>query len=155
MNPLIRRPAQAAKVLTNHAPNGHATARARIQLKLAALAVKASGEIASKDDRRTAELERAAIRMLHDASFSYVGALVGPDLSRDGDAAHARAAMVGLELAVHTYNATRIGRDANTEFCRAGVAMLCSAAIAYVEAVTGRDRPGLVGLDKSLALEGA
>lgn len=154
MNPLIRKPAQAAKVLTSHAPNGQTTARARIRLKLAALAVKASGEIATKDDRRTAELERAAIGMLHDAAFTYVEALVGPDLARDGDAARARDAMVRLELAVHTYSASRVGRDATTEFCGASVAMLCNAAIAYVEAVTGRDRPGLLGLDKTLALEG-
>lgn len=56
-----------------------------------------------------------------------------------GDAAKVAHARVQLKLAALAYGSTRHGTDAHLEFTRAGLAMLCAAAVRYTEALTGTE----------------
>lgn len=157
----LRKPTQAARVITDTRGDSVAIGRKRIQLKLAAISY--SGTHADGDTA----FRRAAFDMLHEAALEYVSELVGAPqapIVDPGQAASAvarrawlgetsttDAVIVKLKLAACTYAATRHGRDGNTEFCRAGVELLCMASIRYVEALTGTGMAGVV--DKTLALD--
>lgn len=74
-------------------------------------------------------------------------------LSQTGDSHAIGAARLRLKLAAIAYVNARHGVDADVGMSRAGLQLLCSAAVEYYEALIGadpRDRP----VDASLRLNG-
>ncbi len=69
-----------------------------------------------------------------------------------GDSHTAGRARLRLKLAAIAYVNGRHGADANAELSRAGLALLCSAAIEYYEALTGGD-PSKRPVDPHLRLD--
>lgn len=69
-----------------------------------------------------------------------------------GDSHAAGRARLKLKLAAIAYGNARHGIDADQGLSRAGLALLCQAAIEYVEAITGSD-PKRRPIDPHLQLD--
>ena len=106
--------------------------RARVKLKLAAIAYVNSRHGIDADIRLT----RAGLALLYNTAIDYYEALTGadpkkrlvPDLQLDN---------VKLCIAAIAYVNARHGVDADAGLSRAGLALLCNAAIEYCEALMG------------------
>lgn len=109
-----------------------AAGRARQRIKLAAIGYVNSRHGVDSDPA----LVRAGVALLCRAAIEYVEALSGarPQLrGRRGDSEQ-------LQLAAIAYAAARHGVDADVGMAREGLAMLCQAAIGYVESLSA-DEP--------------
>jgi hypothetical protein len=107
------------------------TAVRRVHMKLCALAYVGTRH----GTDACPEFTEMATAMLCGAAIGYVAALTGKSL--DVRPRLGTREVHQLELAAITYDRARHGTDSHTEFTRAAVAMLCQAAVAYVEALTG------------------
>lgn len=137
-----------SKLLGAGAPTAdtHKIAHARVQLKLAALAYADSRHGTDSNDG----MVLMAVALLARASFWYVGALENVDRSGtripepDGRFDH-------IKLAALAYVGTRHGGDGGGGFCRDGLALLCQAAIRFVESIDKVNRANVV--DHTLKLD--
>jgi hypothetical protein len=136
------------------------TAHARVRLKLAALAYV--GTRHGSDAR--VELLLAAVSALCGAALAYYGSLMNrswtsvedrtlhwdgmapSDMSEvSNDDVRVMSARIRLKLACVSYESTRHGADAHTEFTRHGIAELCGSAVNYCEALLGTGPGGSAG----------
>lgn len=130
--------------------DSHASGRGRQRLKLAATGYFCvrHGVDASE------ELSRAAVDLLCKTAVEFVGTLGAShtrgrrlDLYRQGDSQR-------LQLAAIAYASTRHGIDADVGMAREGLAMLCQAAIDYVESLPKEDT-GRRSAEARFQIEGA
>ncbi len=143
------------------------SAHYRVRLKLAALAYV--GTRHGSDAR--AELLLASVTALCGAALSYYGALTSKSWTRvedrtlrwegmtsadasdmSGEEVQVLSARIRLKLACVSYESTRHGADAHTEFTRAGIAELCDSAIHYCQTLLG---PGRGDADEGGTHDGA
>ena len=107
---------------------------ARVRLKLVAMAY-ADARRGNDDD-----LVRAALVALHEVALLYREALSGgrPATRRPTSVDH--AALCHLQVLAIAYACARHGADSCSELCRDALAMLCSGAAWYADAIEGSDR---------------
>jgi hypothetical protein len=116
--------------------DSHAMGRGRLTLKLCAIAYVCSLHGIGASVERT----RTAVTDLHIASFEYYETLTGADpRSRPGEPSGNSRITDKITLASMAYVNARHGVDADAGLSRAGLALLCSKAIEYCEALTSAD----------------
>lgn len=111
--------------------NTPAIGRARMLLKLQAMAYERALVFARPDDPKAQALVRIALEDLSKAAINYVESLNGGTsmglVDRDLECTQR------LQLAALAYVGSRGGYDANPAFSNAGIALLCQVSIRYVE----------------------
>ena len=120
-----------------HASNPHAAGRARQRLKLAAIGyVNARHGIDTDID-----LARAGLMVLCQMAIEFVAALPGTHLKNRRIDLYAQGNHEMLKLAAIAYVSARHGIDADVGMTREGLALLCQAAIDFVESLPREDQP--------------
>lgn len=119
------RPGAAKVALSDTHGDSIEAGRARVRLKLSAIAWSHSQ--AGIDT--SAGVSRAALGMLVESAVRYWEALM--NRKYEGDRAFERTDL--LKVAALAYAGARHGVDANVEICRAGLGALCEAAIRFCE----------------------
>jgi len=121
--------------------------RMRVRLKLAAL-----GYVGAQHGiDASPEVSRLSVQTLRDVAGRYYEAITGRRVA-ERDISNGEA-LGRLKLAAQAYAAARHGVDSNIEIARAGLGVLCEAAIRYCEAMdVARPKPGSV-TDPTLALD--
>ncbi len=138
------RPGAAKVRLSDSRGDSVAIGRARVRLKLAAFAyVNAQHGIDAN-----ISTSRVSVALLCENAIRYYETLIDGKVGTH-NVQPERADR--LKLAATAYTTARHGADSNVEICRAGMAVLCEAAIRYCEDLTGRKPSGVV--DPTLALE--
>lgn len=116
--------------------DSHASGRARQHIKLAGIGYAA----ARHGLDATPELVSASRRFLRQKAIEFVTTLPGTALkNRRLDPSCGDSEM--LELAAIAYASARHGIDADVGMAREGMALLCQAAIDYVESLPREDAP--------------
>jgi hypothetical protein len=149
----------------SHAGPGDATAHARVNLKLAALACVN----ACLGPAAPPSMVLAGVAALCGAAQIYYGALTGQALehedatlasfgslpSSDADPREARVAMARSQLVLGavSYVSSRHGADACIEFTRAAIGTLCTSAIRYCEALAGQPAGESRVVDRTMHLD--
>jgi hypothetical protein len=128
--------------------DSHAMGRARLKLKLSAIAYASSRHGVDSD----AVLSNAGRVFLHKAALDYYEALTGATLHKRPADPHLQRDDARLNLAAIAYANARHGVDADAGLSRAGLALLCSVAIEYCEALVSAD-PRKRPIDPHLQLE--
>jgi hypothetical protein len=118
---------------------------ARLKLKLGAFAYTNSRHGIDS----TPSLARAGAAILCEAAIEYTAALTGSKITVDPSV---QVDDERLRLAAIAYVNSRHGIDGEVGLTRAGLALLCAAAIEYTEALTGAD-PRKRPVDPTLPLE--
>lgn len=125
-------------------------AKRRVRLKLAALAFSAS--------RHGADAQGLSIRGLEFLALSaaeYVRELVGGTAPIDPRRLSTDERHIGeLRLAALAYTETRHGADSTTKFAESGLAMLCQAAIEFMQGLPGWGRYAEDAVDPLLLEDG-
>jgi hypothetical protein len=128
--------------------DSHAMGRARVRLKLAAI-----GYVNSRHGIDTdAGLTRAGRALLYTTALEYYEAVTGADPKKRAVEPDFKIDNPRLNIAAIAYVNARHGIDADVGLSRAGLALLCNAAIEYCEVLMGgapRKRP----IDPALQLE--
>ena len=119
----------------SHASNSHAAGRGRQRLKLAAI-----GYVNARHGIDTdVDLARAGLMVLCQMAIEFVAALPGTHLkNRRIDLAQGNHET--LQLAAIAYVSARHGIDADVGMTREGLALLCQAAIDFVESLPREDQ---------------
>lgn len=130
------------------------TARARVNLKLGALA------FADARHGRDPQLEEAALIHLRGLAAVYYAQLTGSDeilrcpAARAPIAGGAAGYLIRLQIEALAYACGRHGSDACVELARDALGNLCAAAIALCEALLGADPASPRAVDRALQLDG-
>ena len=118
-----------------NASNSHAAGRARQRLKLSAIGyVNARHGIDTDID-----LARAGLRVLCQMAIEFVAALPGTHLKNRRIDLYAQGNSETLQLAAIAYVSARHGVDADRGMSQEGLALLCQAAIDFVESLPKED----------------
>lgn len=116
--------------------DSHAAGRARQRLKLAAI-----GYVNARHGIDTdLDLARAGLLFLCQMAIEFVTTLPGTHLKRRLDL-HTQGNNETLKLAAIAYVSARHGIDADVGMSREGLALLCQAAIDFVESLPREDQP--------------
>lgn len=119
-----------------HASNSHAAGRARQRLKLAAI-----GYVNARHGIDTdVDLARAGLMFLCQMAIEFVASLPGTYLKNRRIDLYAQGNSETLKLAAIAYVSARHGIDADVGMSREGLAILCQAAIDFVESLP-KDEP--------------
>lgn len=113
------------------ASNSHAAGRARQRLKLAGIGYAQSRHGIDAD----LELVHRASMVLRQMAIEFVAALPGTALKNRRIDLLVQADAKMLEIAAIAYSSARHGIDADVGMAREGMALLCQAAIDFVEAL--------------------
>ncbi len=113
------------------ASNSHAAGRGRQRLKLAGIGYAQSRHGIDAD----LDLAHKASMMLRQMAVEFVAALPGTALKNQRIDLLAQADAKMLELAAIAYSSARHGIDADVGMAREGLALLCQAAIDFVESL--------------------
>ena len=116
--------------------DSHAAGRARQRLKLAAIGYVHTRHGIDAD----ATLVRAALRMLCQMAVEFVLALPGVHLKNRQFDLYAQGDTEGLQIAAIAYVSARHGVDADVGMAREGLALLCQAAIDFIESLPKEDQ---------------
>jgi hypothetical protein len=120
-----------------HAANSHAAGRARQRLKLAAI-----GYVNARHGIDTdVDLARAGLMFLGQMAIEFVAALPGTLLKNRRVDLYTQGTYEMLKLAAIAYVSARHGVDADVGMAREGLALLCQAAIDFVESLPKEDQP--------------
>ena len=115
----------------SHTANPHAEGRARQRLKLSAI-----GYVNARHGIDTdVDLARAGLRVLCQMGIEFVAALSGTLLKNRRIDLYAQGNSETLQLAAIAYVSARHGIDADVGMTREGLALLCQAAIDFVESL--------------------
>jgi len=128
--------------------DSHAAARGRQRLKISGLGYAASRHGIDA----TVESAQAARKFLRQNAIEFVGALPGDllkgrRLDRPGDDEM-------LCIMAMAYSCARHGVDADVGMAREGLALLCQAAIDFVESLPKEDQPSKRAADSHFQLDG-
>jgi hypothetical protein len=116
--------------------DSHAAGRGRQRLKLGAIGYAHSRHgIDTNDDKI-----RAAVAFLCQMAIEFVAALPGTYLKNRRLDLYAQGDSEMLQLAAIAYAAARHGVDADVGMAREGLAILCQAAIDFVESLPKEDQ---------------
>ena len=121
----------------SHAANPHAAGRGRQRLKLGAIGYAHSRHGIDTDIDRA----RAALRILCQMAIEFVAALPGMLLKNRRIDLYAQGDSEMLQFAAIAYASARHGVDADVGMVREGLALLCQAAIDFVESLPKEDQP--------------
>lgn len=121
----------------SHAANSpHAAGRARQRIKLAAI-----GYVNARHGIDTdVDLARAGLKALCQMAIEFVAALPGTYLKNRRIDLFAQGNSEMLQLAAIAYVSARHGIDADIGMSREGLALLCQAAIDFVESLPKEDQ---------------
>lgn len=119
------------------ASDSHAAGRARQRLKLGAI-----GYVNARHGIDTdADLARAGLRVLCQMAIEFVASLAGTNMRNRRIDLLAQGNSETLQLASIAYVSARHGIDADVGMAREGLALLCQAAIDFVESLPKDDQP--------------
>ena len=117
--------------------NSHVAGRARQRLKLAAI-----GYVNARHGIDTdVDLARVGLMFLCQMAIEFVAALPGTHLKNRRIDLYAQGNNEMLQFAAIAYASARHGVDADVGMSREGLALLCQAAIDFVEALPKEDQP--------------
>ena len=118
------------------ASDSHAAGRGRQRLKLGAI-----GYVSARHGIDTdVDLARAGLRVLCQMAIEFVAALPGTHLKNRRIDLYAQGNSEMLQLAAIAYASARHGVDADVGMAREGLALLCQAAIDFVESLPKEDQ---------------
>ena len=120
----------------SQAANSHAAGRGRQRLKLGAMGYASARHGVDTD----VDLARAATKFLCQMAIEFVAALPGTHLKNRRIDLYAQANTEMLQLAAIAYASARHGIDADVGMAREGLAILCQAAIDFVESLPREDQ---------------
>lgn len=129
--------------------DSHASGRARLRLKLAAIGYVNARHGVDTD----VGLARAGRDLLRAAAVEYYETVTGVDSKNRPSKSQLQHDNGNLELAAIAYVSARHGVDADAGLSRAGMALLAQAAMEYYETLTGAD-PKKRPADPYLQLDG-
>ena len=121
----------------SNASNSHAAGRARQRLKLRAIGYVHARHGIDAD----VDLARAGLMILCQMAIEFVAALPGTLLKNRRIDLYAQSSHETLKLAAIAYVSARHGIDADVGMSREGLALLCQAAIDFVESLPKEDQP--------------
>ena len=119
------------------AGDSHAAGRGRQRLKLGAIGYASIRHGIDTD----VDLVRTGVRVLCQMAIEFVAALPGMLLKNRRIDLYAQGNSEMLQLAAIAYASARHGVDADVGMAREGLAMLCQAAIDFVESLPKEDQP--------------
>ena len=117
--------------------DSHAAGRGRQRLKLAAIGYANARHGIDTD----LDLARAGLMTLCQMAIEFVAALPGMHLKNRRIDLYAQGNSEMLQLAAIAYASARHGIDADVGMNREGLALLCQAAIDFVESLPREDQP--------------
>ena len=120
----------------SQAASSHAAGRGRQRLKLGAMGYASARHGVDTD----VDLARAATKFLCQMAIEFVAALPGTHLKNRRIDLYAQANTEMLQLAAIAYASARHGIDADVGMAREGLAILCQAAIDFVESLPREDQ---------------